>query len=217
MDAGLAMTKEQPKALGAWSGEFGDRYTARSGASEAAVASRARVWSEVFRAMGGDLPRTALEVGPNVGLNILGMRRLAQIDFWAVEPNASARSALVADHVLPASQLIDGFGHSIPLADGSVELAMTAGVLIHVDPSLLERTMREVHRVSSKYVLCSEYFSPKAETLPYRGEDGLLFKNDFGSLYLDLFPDLQLVDYGFFWKRATVMDNSTWWLFRKTR
>ena len=43
----------------------------------------------------------------------------------------------------------------------------------------------------------------------------LLFKNDFGSLYLDSFPDLKLVDYGFFWRRTTVMDDITWWLFRK--
>ena len=75
--------------------------------------------------------------------------------------------------------------------------------------------MREIHRVSSKYVFCSEYFSPKAETISYRGETDLLFKNDFGSLYLDLFPDLRLVDYGFFWRRTTVMDDCTWWLFRK--
>jgi spore coat polysaccharide biosynthesis protein SpsF len=88
-------------------------------------------------------------------------------------------------------------------------------VLIHVDPSLLEKTMREIHRVASKYVFCAEYFSPKAETIPYRGENELLFKNDFGSLYMDMFSDLELVDYGFFWRRTTVMDDSTWWLFRK--
>jgi spore coat polysaccharide biosynthesis protein SpsF len=32
---------------------------------------------------------------------------------------------------------------------------------------------------------------------------------------MDRFPDLQLVDYGFFWKRATGLDDATWWLFRK--
>jgi spore coat polysaccharide biosynthesis protein SpsF len=79
----------------------------------------------------------------------------------------------------------------------------------------LPQTLREIHRVSRKYVFCSEYFSPKAEAIRYRGEDDLLFRNDFGSLYLDMFPDLQLVDYGFFWRRTTVMDDCTWWLFRK--
>lgn len=204
-----------PKALSAWSGEFGDRYTERNSVSTDAVRGRTRVWGEVFRRMVGDMPKSALEVGPNVGLNLRGIQALSDMELWGVEPNPAARAQLAQDQVLPADRIIEGFGHSIPLADGSVDLAFTAGVLIHVDPSLLEQTLREVHRVSAKYIFCSEYFSPKAETIPYRGESDLLFKNDFGSLYLDLFPDLELVDYGFFWRRVTVMDDSTWWLFRK--
>jgi len=209
------MVAEQPKALDAWSGEFGDRYTERNAASADAVRGRARVWAEVFGAMGGDLPASALEVGPNVGLNLLGIRALAPVDLWGLEPNPSARQRLVDDGVLPADRVLEGFGHKIPLADRSVEMAFTCGVLIHVDPSLLDQTMAEVHRVASKYVFCWEYFSPKPEAVPYRGESDLLFKNDFGSLYLDNFPDLQLVDYGFFWRRVTVVDDCNWWLFRK--
>ena len=204
-----------PKALGAWSGEFGDRYTQRSAASDDAVRGRARIWGGVLDRMAGDPPKSALEVGPNVGLNLRGLRALADIDLWGVEPNSSAIETLRADGVLFGDRLIEGFGHSIPLADGAVDLAFTSGVLIHVDPSLLEATMGEIHRVAAKYVFCAEYFSPKAETIPYRGESDLLFKNDFGSLYMDMFSDLELVDYGFFWRRTTVMDDTTWWLFRK--
>jgi pseudaminic acid biosynthesis-associated methylase len=209
------MTADQPKALHAWSGEFGDRYTERNAASADAVRGRVRVWGEVFRKIVGDMPKSALEVGPNVGLNLQGIKALAPMELWGIEPNPAARERLVAEGVLPADRAMEGFGHSIPLADNSVDLAFTAGVLIHVDPSLLEQTLREIHRVSAKYVFCAEYFSPKAETIAYRGETDLLFKNDFGSLYLDMFPDLVLVDYGFFWRRTTVMDDCTWWLFRK--
>lgn len=204
-----------PKALGAWSGEFGDRYTERNAASTDVVRGRTAVWAEVFRRMVGDMPKSALEIGPNLGLNLRGIRALSDMELWGIEPNPVARQRLVEDGVLPADKVIEGFGHSIPLADKSVDMAFTSGVLIHVDPSLLEQTLREIHRVSAKYVFCTEYFSPKAETIPYRGETDLLFKNDFGSLYLDLFPDLVLVDYGFFWRRTTVMDDTTWWLFRK--
>jgi len=209
------MTPDQPKALHAWSGEFGDRYTERNAASADAVRGRTRAWGEVFRRIVGDMPQSALEVGPNVGLNLQGIAALSPMELWGIEPNPTARARLVADGVLAPSHVLEGFGHSIPLADGAVDLAFTCGVLIHVDPSLLEKTMREIHRVSAKYVFCAEYFSPKAETIPYRGESDLLFKNDFGSLYLDSFPDLKLVDYGFFWRRTTVMDDITWWLFRK--
>jgi spore coat polysaccharide biosynthesis protein SpsF len=205
----------EPKALHAWSGEFGDRYTERNAASADAVHGRARVWAGVLDRMAGDPPRSVLEVGPNLGLNLRGLAALTDLDMWAIEPNPAARRRLVADRVLPAERLMAGFGHSIPMADGAVDLAFTAGVLIHVDPSLLPQTLTEIHRVAAKYVFCAEYFSPKPEAIPYRGETDLLFKNDFGSLYLDMFPDLRLVDYGFFWRRTTVMDDSTWWLFRK--
>ncbi|HWU79209.1 MAG TPA: methyltransferase type 11, partial [Caulobacter sp.] len=81
---------DHPKSLDAWSGEFGDRYTQRSGASAEAVRGRARVWGEVLRRMTGDMPRSVLEVGPNVGLNLLGIQALSDMEQWAIEPNASA-------------------------------------------------------------------------------------------------------------------------------
>jgi spore coat polysaccharide biosynthesis protein SpsF len=209
------MVESQLKPLDAWSGAFGDAYTERNAVSAEAVRGRVRVLAEALAGAEADMPRSVLEVGSNLGLNLRALSSLIDGDIWGLEPNASARQRVIEDGVLPAGRILDGFGHRIPLADGAVELAFTAGVLIHVDPSLLEKTMREIHRVASKYVLCIEYFSSQPETITYRGEDGLLFKRDFGSLYLDLFSDLRLVDYGFFWKRTTVMDDSTWWLFRK--
>ena len=72
-----------------------------------------------------------------------------------------------------------------------------------------------MHRVSSRYIACSEYFSDKPETIPYRGQTDALFKRDFGGMWLDLFPDLKVLDYGFSWKRTTGLDNLTWWMFEK--
>jgi spore coat polysaccharide biosynthesis protein SpsF len=60
-----------------------------------------------------------------------------------------------------------------------------------------------------------EYFSKSPETITYRGHDNLLFKRDFGSFYLDLFPDLAAVAEGFLWRRTTGYDDATWWVFRK--
>ncbi len=203
------------KTQDAWHGEFGDRYTQRNAVTADAVRGRARVWGEVLPRLAGDPPRSILEVGPNVGLNLRGLQSVSDAELWGIEPNGAARKQLLDDGILPPERLFEGFGNKIPLGDGAVDMAFTSGVLIHVDPSQLEETMREIHRVSARYIFCAEYFSPKAETIMYRGEQDLLFKNDFGSLYLDLFEDLALVDYGFFWKRTTVMDDTTWWLFRK--
>ena len=93
------------------------------------------------------------------------------------------------------------------------DIVFTCGVLIHIHPENLLDAMKEIYRVSKKYIVCAEYFSDKDEEINYHGEDGLLFKKDFGSFYLDNFPNLKLIDYGFSWKRVTGMDNLTWWIF----
>ena len=205
-----------PKTLHAWQGEFGDRYTERNAPDADVVRGRVHAWSRIVSAMHADRPTSVLEVGCNRGLNLMALPQVLGAELWAVEPNASARAQVLADKLLAQDHLFEGFGHDLPLADGQVEMAFTSGVLIHVDPTLLERTIREIHRVASKYVLAIEYFAPRQEMISYRGEPDLMFRNDYGSLYLDAFPDLKLVDYGFFWRRDTVMDDSTWWLFRKT-
>lgn len=204
------------KTQRAWQGEFGDRYTERNAPNADVTRGRVRAWSRIVSAMHTDLPKSVLEVGCNRGLNLRALPHVLDAELWAVEPNASARALAVSEGLIPQERIIDGFGHDLKLKDGQVELAFTCGVLIHVDPAHLERTLSEIHRVSSKYVLAIEYFGPRQEMIAYRGENDLMFRNDFGSHYLDAFPDLKLMDYGFFWRRDTVMDDSTWWLFRKT-
>ena len=111
--------------------------------------------------------------------------------------------------------MLDGLASSIPLPDGKVDLAFTSGVLIHIHPSKLLASCREVHRVTRQYLVCIEYFSDKDEEILYRGHAEALFKRDFGGFYLDNFSDLRVLDYGFAWKRLTGLDNLTWWLFEK--
>ena len=74
---------------------------------------------------------------------------------------------------------------------------------------------REARRVARRYIVCIEYFSDKTEEITYRGHRGMLFKRDFGGFWLDNFPDLEVRDYAFAWKRATGLNNLTWWLFEK--
>lgn len=105
---------------------------------------------------------------------------------------------------------------NLPLSDNAIDLVFTSGVLIHIHPDKLGKAADEIVRVAGKYVLCLEYFSNEPEERPYRGEEGLLFKRDFGSYYLDRFDCLECIDYGFVWKRANkLFDNVNWWLFKK--
>ena len=94
-------------------------------------------------------------------------------------------------------------------------MAFTSAVLIHIAPEDLKKACSEIHRVSSKYIVCREYFATEPESKNYRGHDGLLFKRDFGAFWLDNFPDIELVDYGFLWHKVTGIGDLTWWVFRK--
>jgi len=198
-----------------WRGDFGNAYTDRNALRPELMRARTMLWSEILRVMRGDGPRTILEVGANIGVNLRALSVLTDAHKRAVEPNDTARAILVEDNVVAADDARPGTAASIPWPNASADLVFTSGVLIHIHPDHLEASMRDIHRVSSRWVLSIEYFSDRPEEVRYRGHEGVLFKRDFGGMWLDLFPDLKLADCGFCWKRETGLDNLTWWLFRK--
>jgi len=199
-----------------WRGDFGDAYIERNAADASRLAALTRHWTRVLTATEAAPPRRILEVGANIGLNLRALARISTADLYALEPNAKARTVLAADDVVPAERVLDGLASHIPMEDGAVDLAFTSGVLIHIHPRDLLASCREIHRVTRRYVACIEYFADSEQELPYRGNREALFKRDFGGFWLDHFPDLKLLDYGFAWKRVTGLDNPTWWLFEKT-
>ena len=201
--------------LDMWRGDFGNDYTERNAATDDNIGSRADMWQRVLRPLSSTLPESCLEVGAHLGINLIALRTLHEIEMWALEPNARARRALVDNGVVPAGRALDGSAENIDLPDKSVDLVFTSGVLIHVEPARLDAAYQEMHRVAHRYILTIEYFAHEPETKTYRDHEGLLFKRDWGALWLDLYPGLTLVDYGFFWRRVTGLDNLTWWLFAK--
>ena len=94
---------------------------------------------------------------------------------------------------------------------------MAKGVLIHINPELLERAYRKLYDASHRYVLVCEYYNPSPVRMPYRGHDDRLFKRDFAGEMLDMFADLQLIDYGFQYHRDPTFpqDDITWFLMEK--
>ncbi len=203
------------RTLASWTGEFGNEYIARNGWTDETRRRTILKWSRVLTPLQGRALGSCCEVGCNIGLNLRVLKEITDMELFGLEPNALARQQILTDGVLPTDHLFPNAGHENPLENCAIDLVFTSGVLIHVHPDRLRQTMDEVVRVSRKYVLCMEYFSPTPEQKTYRGQEGLLYKNDFGGLYMDHYPDLMLMDYGFFWKRATGLDNFTWWLFEK--
>lgn len=198
-----------------WRGEFGGDYIERNSANAQNLRARVAMWSEIMRSVSGVPPRSILEVGSNIGNNLRALQALTGAKLYAVEPNAQARAVLLQDGVVEPDCAFEGIAANIPLADHTVEMAFTCGVLIHIHPDDLLASCKEIYRVSSQYIACVEYFSDKPEMIPYRGHDDRLFKRDFGGFWMDKFPDLRVLGCGFLWKRITGLDNLTWWIFEK--
>ena len=205
------------KQLGIWRGDFGKAYLQRNQVTEERVRQRVSAFAAILPHLNGAPAKSILEVGANIGLNLRALAHLTDADLHAVEPFGDARKALIADKVVPETQVHDAAATSLPFADASIDLVFTSTVLIHVPDEALATAMREIHRVSRRWILCMEYFSPVAQTITYRGHGDLLFKRDYGGLWLDNFPDLEYVADGFFWKRMTGLDDVNWWLFCKAR
>lgn len=201
--------------LDAWQGDFGDAYIERNAPEPEIMEARRGMWRKILTPLSDDPPTSIFEVGANIGLNLRALGELTDARLMAIEPNASARKRLIADDVLAADDIYEGVAQSIDLPDGAADMVFTSGVLIHISPADLGAACTEIHRISNKYIACIEYFSDTPEEVRYRSQDGLLFKRDFGEFWLNSFPTLSLVDYGFFWKRTTGLDNLTWWVFRK--
>lgn len=205
----------ETEQLALWRGTFGDDYTERCVASADAVRGRMGVWAEILGRMQGRPPQSVLEVGCNEGINLRALQNLTKAELHAVEPNETARRRIVDGGVLPAERIHDAAAQDLPFADASIELVFTTGVLIHIHPDHMGAAVDEMHRVSGRWLLCAEYFSPRLESIEYRGREGFLFKRDFGRFFLERHPELVCRGYGFAWSADTSFDDVNWWVFEK--
>jgi len=211
--------QEQSDPLQSWLGSFGRSYLERNLPTLEAISDAEIAFRRIFET-GGLLSEitSVLEVGANVGINLMGLRRVLgpAAHLSAVEPNPVACEALRSNAQLRLAQVLECDAYRIPLADDSFDLAFTNGVLIHVPPDRLPFAMREIARVSRRFILCSEYFSDTPVEIPYRGETGLLWKRDFGRAYLEHCPEVKPRAYGFLWETELPhFGNMNWWLFEK--
>lgn len=202
--------------LNFWRSEFGEAYMERNAPTGEVISGLLKLWPQVLRTLQFNELESILEIGCNIGLNLRVLKSVANVTLYGVEPFEKALAQCIHDNVLTKENSFATSAFNLDMfRDNQIDLVFTSGVLIHIDPKDLKRATDNVVRIAKKYVVCIEYFSDKEEEVTYRGNRGVLFKRDFGAFYLDNYPNLQLRDYGFVWKRATGLDNLTWWLFEK--
>ncbi len=190
-----------------WAGPFGDEYAGRN---QNAWAARGPFWADLLAEFPAE---QVLEIGCNSGANLRWIaQRLAPDRVYGVDVNAGALRELRRE--LPDVNGVLVPARELPFRDRWFDLVFTMGVLIHQPESTLPLVMAEIVRCSRRYVLCGEYHAEQTTEVPYRGQTGALYKRDYGRLYQELFPELQLRKQGFL-GRDRGWDDVTYWLFEK--
>jgi len=171
--------------LALWRSDFGRDYTNRNDRDRP---ERVETWRTL---LGGIAPARALEVGCNVGWNLVYLERLGVRELYGIEPQPSAVER--ARHRRPGFNVLHGTAFELPFRDGFFDLAFTSGVLSHVAPESLGGALDEIARVSSRWIVAIEYDHPNEQEIPYRGHASALWKRDHRAAWQTRYPSLRLV------------------------
>ena len=149
--------------------------------------------SEMFLDFIGNISREAkiLEVGCNIGNQLLMLQSLGFTNLTGIEINPNALKT--AKERIPKATLVQGSATQMPFQDNEFDLVFTSGVLIHIAEEDLKKAVKEIHRCAKTYILGYEYFAPQRLEVTYRGNEDMLWKEDFAARYLTSFPDLSMV------------------------
>ena len=195
-----------------WAGSFGTEYIKRN-QGDTLLAANLNLWARAIN--GTRSVRDCIEFGANIGMNLKALKLLRpSMEQFAIEINGDAVERL--QEIIPAEHVT----HTSILEfkpQRTWDLVLIKGVLIHINPEALPEVYDKLVSASGRYLLVAEYYNPTPMTVSYRGHDDRLFKRDFAGEIMDRHPELQLVDYGFIYRRDSnfPQDDVTWFLMEK--
>lgn len=194
-----------------WAGEFGTDYIVRNNDPQI-IAGNINLFSKILTRT--NKINSIIELGSNIGLNLIALKQLIPSGkFNAVEINEAACIEL------EKMSWINTFNESILSFDTNekFDLVFSKGVLIHINPNELEKVYKKLYYLSKKYILIVEYYNPTPIEINYRGHSGKLFKRDFAGELIKLYPELELIDYGFSYHLDPnfPQDDLNWFLLEK--
>jgi len=186
-----------------WDGEFGKDYTDRNTRVDEDLNKIYQTWYNVTRkemneAFLGSLPKDTriLEVGCNTGMQLANLKSMGFTSLYGIELQAYAVQK--AKDYTQGINIIQGSAFDIPFKDGFFDLVFTSGVLIHIAPENLPLVFSEMHRCSKKYIWGFEYFAEDVTSIKYRGNEGFLWKANYGKLMRNQFKGLSLLKEQFY-------------------
>jgi pseudaminic acid biosynthesis-associated methylase len=181
-----------------WCGDFGKEYTDRN-------PQNLQEWDRLYLEHYGitrtemnqefvgflDRESRILEVGCNIGNQLLGLQRMSFENLYGIELQAYAVEK--AKSTTKNINIIQGSAFDIPFRNGYFDLVYTAGVLIHIAPTDLHQVMAEMVRCTKRYIWGFEYYSSEPKEINYRGNKGVLWKMDYAEEFMRLDKRLSLL------------------------
>tara|TARA_B100001057_G_scaffold80535_1_gene75797 strand:- start:29127 stop:29747 length:621 start_codon:yes stop_codon:yes gene_type:complete len=195
-----------------WAGKFGTNYIDRN-CGEDLLASNLNFFSKALKQT--KKITSCIELGANIGMNLKALKLLYPgLNIDAVEINKQACLELekVVGKTHTFNKSIFDFNSKL-----KYDFVLIKGVLIHINPDRISNVYKKLYQLSNRYILIAEYYNPSPVTISYRGHNDRLFKRDFAGEFLNKFPNLNLVDYGFIYHRDQnfPQDDITWFLIEK--
>jgi spore coat polysaccharide biosynthesis protein SpsF len=179
-----------------WAGDFGTEYIRRN-QGDTLLASNLDFFTKALHAARGI--KSCIEFGANIGMNLKALKLLHPLqEQFAIEINSDAvrelQLVIPPQHIYHTS-ILDFTPH------GEWDLTLIKGVLIHIKPDELSKVYDKLVACCNRYLLIAEYYNPTPVTIPYRGYTDRLFKRDFAGEIIDRHPNMELIDYGFSYRR----------------
>ena len=197
-----------------WEGEFGTEYIDRN-VSKFIDASNINLFCEIFNNLTSN-PESIFEFGANIGNNLKAIKNICP-GCKTIGAEINPKAVEVLEKTNYCDVVIGDSIFNIEDAKFNAEITMTKGVLIHINPDYLSKVYEKLYRCSKKYILIIEYYNPSPVEVNYRGYTNKLFKRDFAGEIMDKYKNLQLIKYGFRYRRDNLfpLDDLSWFLLSK--
>jgi pseudaminic acid biosynthesis-associated methylase len=195
-----------------WAESFGNDYIDRNQGPQL-LASNLNFFTKALEKAGKI--NSCLEFGANIGMNLKALKLLYPAIFLnGIEINKQAAKEL--GQVIGENNVINSsiFDFNI---NQKFDISLIKGVLIHINPDMLDDVYQKLYDATTSYILIAEYYNPTPVVISYRGHQDKLFKRDFAGEFLKKFSDTNLIDYGFSYRNdpAFPQDDITWFLIKK--
>lgn len=146
-----------------------------------------------------------LELGCSIGLKLSLLHKMGFSNLYSVEINRKAFE--IAQKNNPDITFYNSSIEDFDQNNETYDLVFTSGVLIHINPKILNSIVDKIINLTKKYIFGFEYYADKLEEVEYRGHSDVLWKQNYPLLFTKRSASIKAVkSRKFFYKNSNLCD-----------